>query len=79
MLYHFDLYRVNDPEELEWMGIRDYLRPDAQCFIEWPERGAWMLPPPDLDLVLTIEGLARHLTVTAGSLVGKDILRGLED
>jgi tRNA threonylcarbamoyladenosine biosynthesis protein TsaE len=76
-LFHFDLYRLNDPEELEWMGIRDYLRPDATCFIEWPERGEGLLPEADLDIHLEIEGWARRAALSAHTERGREMLARL--
>lgn len=57
--YHFDLYRLTDPEELEWLGIRDYIDENAMCFIEWPERGQGVLPQPDLWISLAVDGGGR--------------------
>jgi tRNA threonylcarbamoyladenosine biosynthesis protein TsaE len=74
-VYHFDFYRINDPYELEEMGIRDYFEKGAFCLIEWPEKGAPYLPSPDL--TLHIEGVtetARRLTLQAQSDRGKDVL-----
>ena len=59
--YHFDLYRIADPEELEYMGFRDYLDEDALCLIEWPEKGANFLPKADLELSLSYEGEQRSI------------------
>lgn len=73
-LYHFDLYRVIDPDELELMGIRDYFRNDAICLIEWPERGAPLLPAPDLSVELAMDRDGRNVVVIANSSVGCAIL-----
>ena len=62
-LFHFDLYRVVDPEELEWIGIRDYLEQDCVCFIEWPDKGKGFLPEPDSVITLTPHGEGRSLTM----------------
>jgi len=77
LLYHFDLYRLADPEELEWMGIRDYLIPEAICFIEWPEKGGSLLPRPDIEVRLTPVGTRRRLTLSPLSESGIALLEGL--
>lgn len=60
-VYHFDLYRLGQAEELEYMGIRDYLRPDALCLVEWPEKAGELLPEPDLRLHIRHCGTAREI------------------
>lgn len=64
-VYHFDLYRLADPDELEFLGFEDYLGSGALCLIEWPVRGVGMLPPPDLDIALfhEVEGRRAELTL----------------
>jgi len=62
-IFHFDLYRVVDPEELEWIGIRDYFDQDSVCFIEWPDKGKGFLPNPDIIITLKPQGLARSVNI----------------
>ena len=62
-IFHFDLYRVVDPEELEWIGIRDYFDQESICFIEWPDKGKGILPEPDSVITLTPHGEGRSLTM----------------
>ncbi|RYL28312.1 tRNA (adenosine(37)-N6)-threonylcarbamoyltransferase complex ATPase subunit type 1 TsaE [Acinetobacter piscicola] len=50
-VFHFDLYRLNDPYELELMGIRDYLDIENALFLfEWPSKGGDEIPQADLIL-----------------------------
>jgi len=67
-IFHFDLYRLTDPEELEWIGIRDYFDQDAVCFIEWPDKGEGFLPEPDRTITLRAEEDGRCLTIEAADM-----------
>lgn len=78
-VFHFDLYRLHDPEELEFMGFRDYLQPSALLLIEWPERGDDWVPAPDLKLTLTTRGQGRELRLQACSTRGESLLAAITD
>ncbi len=66
-IYHFDLYRLGDPEELEYMGIRDYLSSNALCLIEWPEKAQGFLPVEDLNVFIQYAEKTRKITLNFGN------------
>lgn len=76
-VYHFDLYRLGDPEELEYMGIRDYFEDRNLCIVEWPKRGAGVLPQADLELTLSVEAPGRRVQLHAHSDAGCAVLKQL--
>jgi tRNA threonylcarbamoyladenosine biosynthesis protein TsaE len=78
-VYHFDLYRLLDPEELEFMGVRDYFTEHSMALIEWPERGKGFLPRADLVVRIEREGEGRYLRIESESARGLRCLRGLSD
>jgi tRNA threonylcarbamoyladenosine biosynthesis protein TsaE len=76
-LYHFDLYRFNDPEEWDAAGFRDYFNAATICLVEWPEKARELLPDPDIDIVLTPMGEGRQVRLTANTASGEKTLDGL--
>jgi len=44
MVYHFDFYRINKPEEVFDFGCEEYFASGAYCFVEWPEKAEKALP-----------------------------------
>ena len=75
-LYHFDLYRFNDPEEWDAAGFRDYFNPQSVCLVEWPDKAAGLLPPADIEIWLEAgQGGGRCARFHAATESGKQCLR----
>lgn len=79
IIFHFDLYRLVDPEELEYLGIRDYLDGKPLIFVEWPEQGKDFLPAADIDIKLAYQGDARQIECVALTDKGVECLESLGD
>ncbi len=75
-VYHFDLYRLLDPEELEYMGIRDYFEKTSVCLIEWPEKAEGLLPPADVKMSFTYSQNSRDV-VLESNLLTEEILKNI--
>ena len=74
--YHLDLYRIADPGELEFLGLRDLLDQSALLLVEWPERGQAELPPADLEIHIRYAATSgRELCFSARSPLGELILQ----
>ncbi len=63
-IHHFDLYRISDPEELDFIGVREYSTDSTICFIEWPDMGLRMLPKPDIEVDIKYFDDCRQITLT---------------
>lgn len=74
-VYHFDLYRLGDAEELEYMGIRDYFAENCCCFIEWPEKGEGILAKADIVIELDYQDEQRTIKLDAFSVRGEAVLK----
>lgn len=76
-VYHFDLYRLGDPEELEYMGIREYFGESTVCLVEWPNRGLGVIPEPDVKLVIEHNNEGRKLIFSPCTQRGENLLEPL--
>jgi len=73
-IHHFDCYRLSDPEELEYIGIREYLKPNSLQLIEWPELGKGAIAHSDISINISGSGDIRTLNITSQTKIGKLIL-----
>lgn len=76
-IFHFDLYRLRDPEELEYMGIRDYFSRVAVCVVEWPDHAGGLLPEPDVTVDIAYAGGSRTAVVKS-SLISDEQMGAME-
>jgi len=78
VVLHLDLYRIEHPEELEYLAIRDQLDDSTVLLVEWPDRGAGFLPAPDLVLDFGEADTKRFIDCTActerGSAMAESVL-----
>ncbi|MDX1347033.1 MAG: tRNA (adenosine(37)-N6)-threonylcarbamoyltransferase complex ATPase subunit type 1 TsaE [Thiomicrorhabdus chilensis] len=76
-IHHLDLYRLCDPEELEYLAIRDLLSGSYVALVEWPQKALGLLPAADIELNFCYEQLGRQVELTAFSDAGRRLLEGL--
>lgn len=76
--YHFDLYRLADPEELEFTGVRDYFNASSICLIEWPEKAAGYLAEADIECELAHDEQGRKMKLSSCSAKGERLVLSLK-
>ena len=72
-IWHLDLYRIADPDEIEYVAIRDLVSESVACLVEWPERGRGTLPEIDCLLALVTDGDGRRLRIERNTARGRAI------
>jgi tRNA threonylcarbamoyladenosine biosynthesis protein TsaE len=77
---HLDLYRIENPAELEFLAIADQFTGEGVLLIEWPEKALPLLPAPDLRMHFTEAADTRRLDCEALTSTGRQVLEsGLLD
>lgn len=76
--HHFDFYRFESPIEFDEAGFRDLFGPGSITASEWSDKAGEFLPSADLELVITIYGTQRDITVKAYSTTGQRVLEELK-
>ncbi len=77
LINHFDLYRLADAEELEYLGIRDMLAECSVMLFEWPEKGAGVIPAADLQINIDYRIDGRLLQFIPSSELGERVIDDL--
>jgi tRNA threonylcarbamoyladenosine biosynthesis protein TsaE len=77
-LIHFDLYRMLSADEFLDAGFREHFSPNTICVVEWPEKGDAVLPRPDIEISLSVQGHGREVELRALSDKGLECLARLK-
>ena len=77
-VFHFDLYRLVDPDELEHIGFSDYLSQANLCIIEWPENGGSYIPQADIKIDIRQYQSGRKVTLSSNTDSGKQYINQLQ-
>ncbi len=77
-IYHFDLYRLADPEEVLYLGTEEYFNPANLCIVEWADRGGEIIPGPDIGIRIEQGGTGRELYCQSHSEKGEKIIERLQ-
>lgn len=77
-VYHFDLYRLSHPDELDYVGIDEYFSNETLCLVEWPEKAEGSLPSHDLELSIDVTGEKRNIRIGSNSQHGTRICESLK-
>ena len=78
-LYHFDFFRFRDPKEWSDAGFREYFGGNGVCLVEWPEKAGDVLPPPDVEILLSSAGAGRDASLTAHTEAGEKCLEAASE
>lgn len=73
-VYHLDLYRLQSPQELDFLGVEDFLSTASLVLVEWPERAPALLQAIDLTIEIEYAPAGRDVTLTPGNEVGVALL-----
>lgn len=69
-IHHFDLYRIHEETELDYIGFRDYFTTNTICCIEWPEQAINYITQVDIKIRLELKGAGRKMKIHACSPAG---------
>ena len=74
-IHHMDCYRLSDPQELEFIGIREYLLSGHLQLIEWPELGKGFIAKADISISLSGDGNQRKINIKSHTETGKKVIK----
>lgn len=77
-VFHFDLYRLMDQEELHDIGFNDYLSEAQLCMVEWPDKGGCLVPKADISLQINSNGFGREVILIPKTSLGSQCVNALK-